>query len=59
MTELEELIETMKKLSDNLEKSAENEKIFCHDLSLELERCSWEIFRMGNDLQILIKTYGG
>ena len=59
MTDLEELIEVMQKLSDNLEKSAENEKIFCHDLSLELERCSWEIFRMGNDLRLLKEMYGG
>jgi len=59
MTDLEELIKTMNTLSENLEKSAENEKIFCHDLCLELERCSWEIYRMGNDLQLLREMYGG
>lgn len=58
MTALDELIAIADKLCNTLEKAAENEKKFCDDVRLELERYSWEVFRMKNDLTE-IKYYCG
>lgn len=56
---LEEVIEIAERLSQKLEKIAENEKMFCDDLCLEMERYSWEVFRMKNSIQQLKEVYGG
>lgn len=58
MSSLDLLIEAADALSKNLEKAAENEKMFCHDLCLELERCSWEVFKMSNGIRSLKEYYG-
>lgn len=56
MTNLQELIETANRLSENLEKAANEEKRFCVDIQLVLEKMSWELLRTANDLQE-IKNY--
>jgi len=56
MTDLQKLIETALILSQNLEKAAAEEKRFCVDICLALEKMSWETFRLSNDLQS-IKNY--
>ncbi len=56
MTNLQELIETANRLSKNLENAANEEKRFCTDICLALEKMSWDIFKAANDLQE-IHTY--
>ena len=56
MTNLQELIEIGLLLSQNLEKAANEEKRFCTDICLTLERMSWEALRLSNDLES-IKNY--
>ena len=56
MTNLQELIETAQRLSNNLEKAAAEEKRFCVDIQLALEKMSWELFKSANELQ-QIKEY--
>ena len=56
MTNLQELIETTNKLSQNLEKAANEEKRFCVEIQMALERMSWEMIRHASDLQA-IKSY--
>ncbi len=58
MTALEELVEAANKLCISLEKAAENEKKFCQDLCLELERYAWETHRMTNGIRELKEIYG-
>jgi len=58
MTPLQELIAAADKLSASLELSAQNEKKFCLDVCIELERMSWETMRLANDLK-QIKEYVG
>ena len=41
-----------------LDSASENEKNFCHDVQLEFERASWEVFRMKNELQELVERLG-
>lgn len=53
MTEIEELIATADRLCANLDKASENEKKFCYDICHELERMSWETYRLSNDLKII------
>lgn len=53
MTELDELLRTMDKLCKTLEISSMNEKMFCQDMCIQLERYSWELYRMKNDIQEL------
>lgn len=50
MTNLEELIETANRLSERLEKAANDENRFCVDIQLRLEAMSWEIYRTANEL---------
>ncbi len=56
MTSINELIETADKLCRTLEIVAETESKLCDDISLQLERYSWEVYRMKNSLQE-IKQY--
>jgi hypothetical protein len=56
MTNLQELIETALLLSKNLEKAASEEKRFCTDICMTLERMSWETLSLSNDLES-IKGY--
>jgi hypothetical protein len=56
MSNLQMLIETTENLVKNLDKASQNEKQFCYDVCMELEKMSWETFRMMNDLK-QIKNY--
>jgi len=58
MTVLEEIIQLMNNICNQLEKAAENEKKFCHDVCLQLERYSWETYRMSNEINQLKEFYG-
>ena len=58
LSNLDLLIQAADSLSKNLEIAAENEKMFCHDLCLELERYSWEVFKMSNGIRELREHYG-
>lgn len=51
MTDLQLLIETAEKLSQTLDLISQNEKKFCLDVCIELEKMSWETYRMSNDLR--------
>jgi hypothetical protein len=51
MTALEELIQTADRLCKNLEIAAQNEKKYSSNICLELERYSWETYRMMNDIK--------
>ena len=51
MTNINELIETTNKLSQNLEQAANEEIRFCVDIQMRLESMAWEIFRMSNELR--------
>lgn len=55
---LEELILTAERLCKNLEIAADNERKFTTDICLELERYSWQMCRMANDIK-QIKDYVG
>jgi len=55
MSAIDELVASADKLCQTLEMAAANEKKFCVDLRLELERYSWEIHCMSNH----IKEIGG
>ena len=54
--DLQELIETAARLSDRLDRMANDEKRFTSDISLFLEKMSWDIFAYSEDLQE-IKSY--
>lgn len=51
MTNLNELIETANRLSNRLEQAANEEKRFCVDIQLMLERMSWQMLCTANDLK--------
>jgi hypothetical protein len=51
MTDLEMLIQTADNLCSNLEKASMNEKAFNDKVTMELERFSWDMYRMANDLK--------
>lgn len=53
MNHLQELIETANRLSQRLEKAANDERNFCVDMQLRLEQMSWEMYRTANDLQAM------
>ena len=53
MTNLQELIDTAKKLSEGLEKAASEEMRFSYDLQMKMEKMAWECFRHANDLQAI------
>jgi hypothetical protein len=59
MTPLEELIATADKLCKNLERAADNERRYSASICLELERYSWEVHRMANDIRELKASFGG
>lgn len=56
MTDLEELIASAERLCNSLDASAENEKAFSLNVCAALERFSWDMLRMSNDLR-QIKDY--
>jgi hypothetical protein len=51
MTNLQELIDTANILSKNLEIASNDDRRFCVDIQLILEKMSWELYRTANDLQ--------
>lgn len=55
---LKELIEAADNLCRNLEKASENEKAFCYEIQHQLERYSWDMYRLRNELDE-IKQYTG
>ena len=59
MTNLVEIINLANELSETLDKAAQNEKKFCADVCLELERYSWETYRLANNVRELKECYGG
>lgn len=57
-TDLQELIDTAKRLSDRLDEAARQEEQFCYKLQNEFEQMSWEMLRFKDNLQ-QIKEYVG
>jgi hypothetical protein len=55
MTEIEEFLISVNKLCKTLEISSMNEKMFCQDLCIHLEKYTWELHQMKNDIQKLYK----
>lgn len=53
MTDLEALIQTANRLSMNLERAASEEKRFCVDICLRLERLSWQLLCMANEIEAI------
>jgi len=51
MTAIEELIETSNLLCKRLDEVANEDKRLCDKIALQLERYSWEMYRMANDLK--------
>ena len=51
MTAIEELIETSDRLCKRLDEVANEDKRLCDKIQLQLERYSWELYRMTNDLK--------
>ncbi len=58
MSNLQLLIETTERLVKTLDQAHQNESGFNYKICQELERMSWEAFRMSNDLKE-IKEYCG
>jgi len=56
MTNLEELIQTTQRLSQRLKMAANEEKIFCVDACIALEKMAWNLHRTANELES-IKNY--
>lgn len=56
MTDLEQPNARANSLCNRLDELANKEKTFCDDFSMQLEKFSWEMFRMTNDLK-QIKEY--
>jgi hypothetical protein len=59
MNDINELIETVNRLCENIDKMANNEKKFCVDMQIALEQTSWEITRHANSLKELAYYFGG
>jgi hypothetical protein len=53
MTNLEELIQMTRRLSERLANAANEEKRFCVDIQLRLEQMSWEIIRTADQLNAI------
>jgi diacylglycerol kinase len=53
MTNLQELIDTSKKLCAGLEKAAQEETRFSYDLQIAIEKMAWECFCHANDLEAI------
>jgi hypothetical protein len=49
MSDLEQLIEAANKICRSLDQMAANDKKFCVDMQIALERASWEIERNLNE----------
>jgi hypothetical protein len=58
MSDLDELIESANRLCNNLDRAAENEKKFCQDICLQLERYSWDVYRMANNFKEIRESFG-
>jgi hypothetical protein len=59
MSDLEKLIEMCKQLCDSLDRCAEQEKKFCTAVCMQLERYSWEMLRMSDDIRNIKEMFGG
>jgi hypothetical protein len=59
MTVLEEIIQLLNSITKKLDKAAEDERQFGSDLCLDLERISWQTYRMSNNIKEIHETYGG
>lgn len=59
MNDINELVETVKRLCDNIDQMANNEKKFCVDMQIALEQASWEITRHANHIKELAYYFGG
>lgn len=57
MNELDELIAVTAAACCAMDKIIENEKKFCQDCSIELERMSWNYLCMMNDLKSVREGY--
>lgn len=51
MTDLQDLIQSADKLCASLDKAAANDKKFCDEICIELERMAWNTFKIKNDLK--------
>lgn len=58
MSDLEQLIDTAEKLCGSLDRMASQERRFCVEMQIMLERTSWEIYRQMNDLRNIYNYYG-
>lgn len=53
MSDLEEIIEIANRICERLDRISENEKKICTDVSLQIEKWSWDIYKMSNDLKTI------
>lgn len=51
MSNIEDLISSADKLCESLDSISRSEKKFCHNLSFQLERVSWDALCICNDLK--------
>lgn len=51
MNHLQDIIDTTLRLCDSLERAANEDKKFCIDIQLALEKLSWEMLRNANYLK--------
>lgn len=58
MSNLQLLIETTETLVRNLDQASQNERLFSLNICIELEKMSWEMLRMSDELK-QIKEYCG
>lgn len=58
MCAIQELIEVADRLCKNLEIAANNEKIYSTNICIELEKYSWETYRMMNDIKEIQEYIG-
>lgn len=50
MTVLQEIIESLNRIVSSLDRAAEDEKKFGVDMCIQLEKFSWEAYRMSNNI---------
>ncbi len=58
MSDIELLIETAEKLCGSLDNMAAQDRRFCLEMQVMLEKTSWEIYRQVNDLRNIYNFYG-
>lgn len=58
MTNLQKIIDSAEDICKNLEIEADFDKKYPFDLCLELERYSWQMHRMANDIRQLQEMFG-